>query len=91
MVQHLQTRGVVNEDFDPDDRQEAILRLLKSGRDDGLPWGYATVKRCHEETDIEKKQYVNRAMDGLVDAGWVEKPYRGLYRFVSDPREEDDE
>lgn len=80
--------GMVNEDFAPDDRQEQLLAVLKAGREAGEPWGYATVKRFTEETGI-RKQYVNRAIQSLVDAGWVEKPHRGLYRFVEDPREQE--
>jgi DNA-binding IclR family transcriptional regulator len=77
---------MVNEDFTPDDRQERLLDVLKDGRDAGVPWGYATVKRFSEETGL-RKQYVNRALEGLLGAGWIEKPYRGMYRFVEDPRE----
>ena len=80
---------MVNEDFDPTDRQEKLLAVLTDGRDREEPWGYATVKRFTEETDL-RKQYVSRAMDGLLGAGWVEKPYRGLYRFVDDPRKDND-
>ena len=78
---------MVNEDFEPTDRQEAILDVLQQGRDEGQPWGYANPKRLEEELDI-RRQYVNRALRGLVDAGWVEKVNRGLYRFVDDPRED---
>lgn len=79
---------MVNEDFDPDDRQEQLLDVLKDGRNSGEPWGYATVKRWTEETDL-RKQYVDRALNGLLGAGWVEKQYRGFYKFVDDPRETD--
>lgn len=75
-----------NEDFDPSERQEAILDVLLAGRAAGEPWGYATVKRLSEETDT-RKQYVTRALDGLLAAGWVTRPYHGLYRFAADPRE----
>lgn len=90
MEQPLQTGDMVNEEFDPSDRQEALLSVLKAGREAGEPWGYATVKRFTEETDL-RKQYVSRELDGLLGAGWVERPYRGLYRFVRDPREDSDE
>jgi len=78
---------MVNEDFEPSDRQESLLDILKDGRAEGEPWGYGTVKRFSEDLGL-RKQYVSREMDGLLGAGWVEKPYRGLYRFVADPREE---
>ena len=81
---------MVNEDFEPDERQERLLDVLKSGRDTAKPWGYATVKRFSEETEL-RKQYVNRSLEGLIGAGWIERPYRGLYRFVTAPRESDDE
>ncbi|SFT06347.1 hypothetical protein SAMN04488556_4167 [Halostagnicola kamekurae] len=79
---------MVNENFEPSDRQEALLSVLTEGRRSGDPWGYATVKRFTEETDL-RKQYVNRELEGLLGAGWVEKPYRGLYKYVEDPRGDD--
>jgi DNA-binding MarR family transcriptional regulator len=78
---------MVNEDFEPDERQEATLGVLQQGRDEGQPWGYANPKRLEEELDI-RRQYINRALRGLVDAGWIEKVNRGLYRFVVDPRDD---
>ena len=83
----VRTDKMVNENFEPDERQKAIIDVLKEGRKEGNPWGYANPKRLEEELDI-RRQYVNRALNGLVDAGWVEKVNRGLYRFVADPREE---
>ncbi|WP_265110759.1 helix-turn-helix domain-containing protein [Halosolutus halophilus] len=77
---------MVNENFEPNDRQEAILDVLKEGREEGIPWGYANPKRLEEELDT-RRQYINRALQGLIDAGWIEKVNRGLYRFVNDPRE----
>lgn len=88
MAQQLHHSDMVNENFEPSDRQEALLSVLTNGRGAGEPWGYATVKRFTEETEL-RKQYVNRELEGLLGAGWVEKPYRGLYRFVEDPREND--
>jgi DNA-binding IclR family transcriptional regulator len=80
------TDTMVNEKFEPDERQKAILDVLKEGRNEGDPWGYANPKRLEERIDT-RRQYINRALKGLVDAGWVEKVNRGLYRFVADPRE----
>lgn len=77
---------MVNEEFEPDDRQEAILDVLKEGRAEENPWGYANPKRLEQRLDI-RRQYINRSLQGLVDAGWIEKVNRGLYRFVTDPRE----
>ncbi|MFC7135268.1 MULTISPECIES: MarR family transcriptional regulator [Salinibaculum] len=78
---------MINERFEPDERQEAILAVLKEGREEGRPWGYANPKRLEEQLDV-RRQYINRSLRGLVDAGWVEKVNRGLYRFVDDPRED---
>ena len=78
---------MVNEDFQPNERQEAILEVLKDGRNEGKPWGYANPKRLEMQIDT-RKQYINRELKGLVDAGWIEKANRGLYRFVEDPRTE---
>lgn len=89
MVTTEQTNEMPNEGFEPNDRQEAILDLLKEGRSEGGPWGYVTVKYVVAKTD-ERRQYVNRDLRGLVDAGWVDKPVKGLYEYVVDPREDDD-
>lgn len=78
---------MVNENFEPDERQEKILDILKKGRTENDPWGYANPKRLENELDI-RRQYINRSLRGLIDAGWVEKVNRGLYRFVDDPRED---
>jgi len=77
---------MVNESFEPDERQEAILDILKRGRSESEPWGYANPKRLEENMNI-RRQYINRALRGLVDAGWIKKENRGLYRFIKDPRE----
>jgi len=79
---------MVNEDFEPNERQDEILSVLKEGRSKGEPWGYGNPKRFEEEIG-DRKQYINRALTALVNAGWVEKVNRGLYRFVDDPREDD--
>ena len=77
---------MVNEAFEPDDRQDGILDVLKEGREENEPWGYTNPKRMESRLEI-RRQYINRALQGLVDAGWIEKVNRGLYRFVDDPRE----
>lgn len=89
MVTTEQTNQMPNEGFEPNDRQEAILDLLKDGRGEDEPWGYVTVKYVVANTG-ERRQYVNRDLGSLVDAGWVDKPVKGLYEFVVDPREEND-
>jgi hypothetical protein len=82
--------NMVNENFEPNDRQEAILDVLKEGRLEGDPWGYGNPKRFEERLDI-RRQYINRELRDLVAAGWIEKVNRGLYRFVADPRDRDHE
>jgi len=55
------------------------------GHDASTPRGYANPKRLEVQIDT-RRQYINRELKGLVDAGWIEKVNRGLYRFVEDPR-----
>lgn len=78
---------VVNENYSPGEREEEILELLKEGRDESKPWGRVNPKYVTERTDM-RRQYVNRALSSLEDAGWVQKLATGLYEFVDDPREE---
>jgi hypothetical protein len=83
---------MVNESFDPDDRQEAVLRHLKDGRDDGEPWGHTSASIAGEALGMPR-QYTSAALRALHNAGWVEKiepEGTGVYRFVEDPREERD-
>jgi hypothetical protein len=82
-----QANQMPNESFEPNDRQEQMLDLLKDGREEGDPWGRITVKYAVEQLD-DRRQYVNRDLGSLVDAGWVRKPVKGLYEFVVDPRED---
>lgn len=77
---------MVNEDFEPGGLEEEILELLKEGRQSGEPWGRANPKWISDETG-ERRQYVNRALKSLVDAGWIRRRATGLYELVEDPRE----
>ena len=79
--------NVVNENYSPGEREEEILDLLKEGRNESEPWGRVNPKYVTERTDM-RRQYVNRALSSLEDAGWVQKLATGLYEFVDDPREE---
>jgi predicted transcriptional regulator len=81
---------MVNKEFEPNDRQDAILRILKEGRLEGDPWGYGNPKRFQKRLDM-RRQNINRELRDLVAAGWIEKVNRGLYRFVDDPRENEEE
>lgn len=78
---------VVNENYSPGEREEKILELLKEGREQNKPWGRVNPKFVSERTEI-RRQYVNRALGSLEDAGWVKKLATGLYEFVDDPRED---
>lgn len=68
----------------------AVLEVLKDGRDRGDPWGYTTPTVAAEAFD-SRRQYTSRALKNLVAAGWIEQVGTGVYRFVEDPREENDE
>ena len=82
----ISTGTVPNRNYEPSDLEADILAVLKEGRGEGEPWGYANPKRLVERTGT-RRQYIQRALDNLIAAGWVEKPYRGLYRLVEDPRD----
>lgn len=77
---------MVNENFEPDEMEEAVLKVLKDGRGEGDPWGYTTPTVAADVIDT-RRQYTSRALGSLVDAGWVEQVGTGVYRFVDDPRE----
>jgi hypothetical protein len=88
----IQATNMVNESFDPGERERAVLRHLKDGRDRGEPWGYTSASVAGEALDMPR-QYTSNALGSLHDAGWVEKVEptgTGIYRFVSDPRENTD-
>ena len=82
----VSTGTVPNRDYDPDDLEADIMAVLKEGREEGEPWGFANNKRLSNRTGV-RRQYIQRALENLVAAGWVEKPNRGLYRYVEDPRD----
>ena len=83
------TGRMVNENFNPDEMEEAVLRHLKDGREEGAPWGYTSASIAAAALDT-RRQYTSRALGSLHDAGWVERVEpegTGVYRFISDPRE----
>jgi DNA-binding IclR family transcriptional regulator len=84
----VSTTNVVNENYSPGEREEKILELLKEGREQNEPWGRVNPKYVTDQTEM-RRQYVNRALGSLEDAGWVKKLTTGLYELVDDPREGD--
>lgn len=80
---------MVNESYEPGEREEAVLRHLKTGREQGEPWGYTSASVAGAALDMPR-QYTSSALSSLHAAGWVEKVEpegTGVYRFVEDPRE----
>lgn len=84
----LQT-SMVNEGYTPSDGEEEVLEVMKQGRDSGDPWGRVNPLYIRQETGMEKST-VEYYLRQLTTAGWVTKPASGLYEFVEDPREEND-
>ena len=81
-------QDMVNDRYSPTDNDEKVLSALKKGRDSGEPWGRANPRWLIDETGLSKSN-VEFCLRSLHDAGWIHRPSRGLYEFVSDPREED--
>lgn len=78
---------MVNENYQPSETEEIVLRLFKEGRDDDDPWGRANPLYFRQNTSLEKGQ-VEYALSKLSTAGWIMQLNKGgLYEFVSDPRE----
>ena len=59
--------GMVNENYQPTEREEMILSLLKEDRDSG-PWGRANPLYFRQRTDLDKGQ-VEYALSNLRKAG----------------------
>jgi DNA-binding IclR family transcriptional regulator len=70
--------AMVNARFRPNEAQEAILDVLADEYQ-------ANAARISDVTGLSR-QHVYGSAKSLIDAGWIEKPNRGLYRFVKDPR-----
>ncbi|SFR41946.1 HNH endonuclease [Halogeometricum rufum] len=62
--------------------EEAVLDLLREGR--------VTAPYAADETGYSL-QYVRDVLGRLVEHGHARKVYQGLYEFVDDPREEEDD
>ena len=78
---------MVNEGYEPSEREEIVLELFKEGRDNSNPWGRVNPLYIRERTDLDKGK-VEYALRNLSVAGWIRQLNRGgLYELVSDPRE----
>lgn len=77
---------MVNQNYEPNDREEVILSLFKRGRTDDEPWGRVNPLYLREHSDLDKGQ-VEYALRNLTAAGWIKQLNKGgLYEFVDDPR-----
>ncbi len=84
------SRGTVNENFEPTGDSEKVLDAFKAGRETNHPWGRHTPRSVQETTGITKGN-VEFYLRELTNAGWIRRYTRGLYEFVMDPREANDE
>jgi len=85
----MSVRGrMVNENYEPSEKDERVLEAFKSGRADGEPWGRANRVWISEQTGLNKGN-AEFCLRSLRDAGWIRRVARGLYEFVEDPREDD--
>lgn len=65
-----------------------VLDMMIDGKDSSKPWGMATPDMVKCQLGVSQ-QVASRALQSLLDAGWVEAVGTGVYRFVDDPREND--
>jgi len=78
---------MVNQNYEPNDREEIVLKLFEEGRESDEPWGRANPLYIREHSDLDKGQ-AEYALRNLATAGWIKQLNRGgLYEFVDDPRE----
>lgn len=83
----MNVRVMVNEGYEPNEREEEVLALFVEGRDGGEPWGRVNPLYVRDRTDLDKGQ-VEYALRNLTTAGWIRQVNRGgLYEFVDDPRQ----
>ena len=81
------SQRMVNEQYEPTDREERVLELFQEGRSSDAPWGRVNPLYLRERSDLDKGQ-VEYALRNLTNAGWIEQLNQGgLYEFVADPRE----
>lgn len=78
---------MVNENYEPNSREEIVIRLFEQGREADKPWGRLNPLYIRENSDLDKGQ-VEYALRNLSNAGWIRQLNRGgLYEFVADPRD----
>jgi len=82
-------QDVVNESYEPTEKDERVLNALKDGREQREPWGRANPRWLIDETGLSKSN-VEFCLRSLTDAGWVQRVARGCYELVDDPRENND-
>ena len=83
----MQMHPMVNENYEPNSREETVLNQFKKGRDSDDPWGRVNPLYLREHSELDKGQ-VEYALRNLKNAGWVKQLNRGgLYELVEDPRE----
>lgn len=79
---------MVNENYEPNEREKTVLELFKEGRESGKPWGRVNPLYLREKSSLDKGQ-VEYALRNLKNAGWVQQLNRGgLYELVADPRDD---
>lgn len=79
---------MVNESYEPNDREETVLQIFKHGRDTNDPWGRVNPLYLREHSQLDKGQ-VEYALRNLKHAGWITQLNQGgLYELVADPRED---
>jgi len=84
----MQEQQMVNENYEPNDREGTVIDLFKEGRDSGDPWGRVNPLFLRQNSSLDKGQ-VEYALRNLKNAGWVKQVNQGgLYEFVDDPRED---
>lgn len=83
----MQQQTMVNEAYEPNEREETVLEIFKEGRDSKEPWGRVNPLYLRENSALDKGQ-VEYALRNLKNAGWIRQVNRGgLYELVEDPRE----
>lgn len=85
MAPLLNTVPTADSDMTLEPRQvnDADREILAFLTDEGKR---ATPKYVAEETDLDRS-YVSQRLKRLCEHGHLERPYRGLYELVDDPRD----